>query len=361
MDWAFGIEFVEIDPGVLGKETFEEVEDEEARKELVEMTKVDKERGRALHGTAVLSLYPIRSATLRPFKMRAYDWYGKEKGIRPTEKGIRAGTTFIGSPMAREMRRGGRTTLTVNLDVPHLREKRLTVVSPHLENRTKPKNRQVQMREVLEEIKQIRNPVIVAGGLNTTGGDSEAFRLEQHLYKKYTEPDTWVNKGVQYATGVGLAYDAFKFGFKFTKNVSDPTAASVPFFAPNKEKNLFSAVEKFRFDDGTVFDFRGDAERANGGTGTLANSNQRAGKGFAHTYEFVITLGVLGKYKLDWIFVKSYLEKPRNTSGPYLFAPHFARTMPRVNFALREHPLSDHNPMTVDLPFEEPKGLASSR
>ena len=49
-------------------------------------------------------------------------------------------------------------------------------------------------------------------------------------------------------------------------------------------------------------------------------------------------MGVLGKYKLDWIFVKSYLEDPRNTGGPYAFAPHFARTMPRVNFALRELP-----------------------
>ena len=356
MNWAYGVEFVEIDPFVVGTEQFEEVEDEEARKELLEYTKVDKERLRALHGTAILSKYPIREAKLQPFETRAYDWYKKEQGIRPVEKGLRVGSTLIGSPMAREMRRGGRTVLTAHLDVPHLREKRLTVVSPHLENRTKPKNRQRQMKEVLEAVKTIRNPVIVAGDLNTTGGDSEAFRLEKHLYKKYTEPDTWVNKGVKYATGVGLAYDLFKTGFKFTKNVSDPTAASVPFFAPNKERKLFSNIENFRFDDGTVFDFRGDARRSsNARPGTLANSNQRADKGFAHTYEFVITFGVIGKYKLDWIFVKSYLEKPRSKRGPYAFAPHFARTMPRVNFALRELPLSDHNPMVVDLPFEEPK------
>jgi hypothetical protein len=355
MNWAFAAEFIEIDPVVLGLENFHDVEDEEERKKLLELTRADKERLRAVHGTAILSRYPIRDAAVRPFRMRAYDWYRKEKGIRPVEKGFRVGSTLIGSPMAREMRRGGRTTLTVELDVPELPEKRLTVVSPHLENRTKPKNRQRQMREVLDQVKGIRNPLIVAGDLNTTGGDSEAFRLERHLYKKYTEVDTWVNQGVKWGTGVGLGYDVLKFGFKFTKNVSDPTAKSVPFLAPNKEHNLFAMVEKFRFDDGTVFDFRGVAERtSNGNAGTLASSNQRAPKGFSHTYEFVITLGVLGKYKLDWIFVKSYLEQTRNKQGPYAFAPHFARTMPRVNFALREQPLSDHNPMAVDLPLSEP-------
>lgn len=73
-----------------------------------------------------------------------------------------------------------------------------------------------------------------------------------------------------------------------------------------------------------------------------------------HTYEFVVTVGVVGKAKLDWFFVKRYLESPRDTAGPYRVAPHFARTMPRVNFAIKGLPLSDHNPMTIDLPFGEP-------
>ena len=108
-------EFIEIDPVVLGLEDFHDVEDEEERKKLLELTRVDKERLRAVHGTAILSRYPIRDASLRPFEMRAYDWYRKEQGIRPVEKGFRVGSTLIGSPMAREMRRGGRTTLTVEL------------------------------------------------------------------------------------------------------------------------------------------------------------------------------------------------------------------------------------------------------
>ncbi len=357
MNWAFGVEFVEIDPVVLGTETFEGTEDEQEREELIQAIAVERDQLRALHGTAILSRYPIREARLQPFALHAYDWYGKEKGIRPTEKGIRAGLTLLGEKSDREMRRGGRTILMAQLDVPDLPEKRLTVVSPHLENRTKPKNRQKQIKEVLELVRKIRNPVIIAGDLNTTGGDSESFRLERRVQKKLTEPDFWVNQGVKYGTGVGLGYDVFKAGFKFSKNVSDPTVKSIPFFAPNKERNFFVILEEFRFEDGTAFDFRGNPERTiNGTSGTLANSNQRAGKGFANTYDFVITVGVVGKFKLDWIFVKSYLENPRAKGGPYAFAPHFARTMQDVNFAFRGQ-LSDHNPMVVDLPFNEPSDL----
>ena len=361
MNWVYGVEFVEIDPALLGLETFEDVEDPQARQELLDEFSVDKDKLRGLHGTAILSRYPIREAKTVPFKFRAYDWFGQEKGLRPAEKGIRAGARIIGEDLNREMRRGGRTQVLAHLDVPHLEEKRLTVVSPHLENRTKPANRRRQMKEVLELVQDAHHPVIIAGDFNTTGGDSESFAIEKHVYKKVTDGEFWVHKGVKAATGVGLVYDVLRFGFKFTKNVNDPTVAHVPYLSPNKESRFFSEIEKFRFADGTVFDFRGDAKHSsNGASGTLANSNQRAGKGFAHTYEFVITVGVLGQYKLDWFFVKSYLEEPRNVSGPYVFAPHFARTMINVNQAL-EKDLSDHNPMTITLPFGEPVNKGGGR
>lgn len=60
----------------------------------------------------------------------------------------------------------------------------------------------------------------------------------------------------------------------------------------------------------------------------------------------------LAKFKLDWIFVESNLENPRDQKGPYLFAPHFGRTMDDLNHCLPQ-PISDHSPMTVDLPFHE--------
>ena len=122
----------------------------------------------------------------------------------------------------------------------------------------------------------------------------------------------------------------------------------------NPEAGLFGVLEDFRFQDGFAFDFRGDTSRTINGTGgTLANSNQRDTKGFAITYEFERTMGVVGKLKLDWILVKAYSTDPRDDKAPYRFAPHFSRTLGSINYALPAR-LSDHSPISVDLPFEEP-------
>jgi putative NADH-flavin reductase len=65
--------------------------------------------------------------------------------------------------------------------------------------------------------------------------------------------------------------------------------------------------------------------------------------------------GSIGKYKLDWIFVKpAALKKSDDKNGSYRFAPHFGRTLLDLNDAL-ELSLSDHRPMIVDLPLEEPE------
>jgi len=356
MNWVWGLEFVEIDPVVLGLEGFGSIEDPEERKKLLqEVVSVNKKRLRALHGTAILSRYPILEAAVRPFEFQPYDWYEEEKKLRPAEQAVRVGSTILGSEMHREMRRGGRTTVLAHLSVPELPEGHFTVVAPHLENRTKPEGRLKQMQDLLLWIKHIRNPVMLAGDLNTTSGDSQALKVERQIYKSLTTTDTYVNKGIKYATGVGLAYDALSFGFRFTKNKNDPTVQHVPFFAPNKEQKLFLTLEDYRFLDGKAFDFRGDPKRSsNGQAGPLANSNERMAKGFKNTYEWAITVGNLGKYKLDWVFVKSYLEDPEDKNGPYRFAPHHGKTMATINRAY-SHFLSDHNPMVVDLPFEEPE------
>jgi endonuclease/exonuclease/phosphatase family metal-dependent hydrolase len=102
------------------------------------------------------------------------------------------------------VRRGQRTTLFVDLDVPEAPGQRLTVAATHLENRTKPKIRRQQMEELLKEIHDIPNPVIVAGDLNTTGGDSMPTSVENMVYKRYGSVDFWTTKGVQWATGVGI-------------------------------------------------------------------------------------------------------------------------------------------------------------
>jgi len=108
---------------------------------------VDKDRLRALHGNAVLSRYPIRSARLVPFTI-GYDWF-KESKIRPLEKAKRKAAVLIGEDLLREVRRGGRTTLYVDRDVPEAPRHRVTIACSHLENRAKPKIRRQQMEELL--------------------------------------------------------------------------------------------------------------------------------------------------------------------------------------------------------------------
>lgn len=361
MNWAYGIEFVEVDPINLGSENFEGIEDAAVREQLVAEIQVHKERLRGLHGTAILSRYPIRDARLVPFETVGYDWFaGEHKRVAPIEKGKRAvaGTVFL-ERVSREIRRGGRTSLIVTIDVPYLPEKRVTVAAPHLENRTKPENRRKQMAELLKLIEEDRNPVIIAGDLNTTLSDTQPTNIKREVYRRVGSSQFWANTGIKYATGVGLLYDVVKGSVNFFKNQQDPTAKNIPIVGPNPEAALFEDLEKFRFRDGTVFDFRGDKPRTiNQTEGTLANSNQRDDKGFAVTYEVERTIGPAGKLKLDWIFVKSYLESPRNSGGPYRFAPHFARTLEELNYS-GERRISDHNPIVVDLPFSEPAELVA--
>ncbi len=92
-----------------------------------------------------------------------------------------------------------------------------------------------------------------------------------------------------------------------------------------------------------------------GKRGSLANSNQRDFKGFVTTFELRRPLvGIIGKYKLDWFFVKSNLLKsPDPDSASYKLAPHFAETLEDLNTSLKNQ-ISDHHPMVMDIPLGEP-------
>jgi hypothetical protein len=236
----------------------------------------------------------------------------------------------------------------------------LTVAATHLESNASPEMRRKQMEELLASLRDTHNPVILAGDLNTSGGDSAPTSIKKQIYQRLGSAEFWATTGAKYATGVGLLYDVAKGSLNIAKNQDDPTARNIPLVGSNPEAQMFSLLDEFRFRDGLVFDFRGDEDRTiNRTQGTLANSNQRDTKGFATTYEFERPLGIVGKMKLDWILVKSNLKDSRDDHGPYRFAPHFARTLGSVNYALAAR-LSDHDPISVDLPFEEPARLKDS-
>jgi endonuclease/exonuclease/phosphatase family metal-dependent hydrolase len=356
MNWAYAVEFVEVDPMILGTERFQEVENPDDRAKLLKAIEVDKSRIRALHGTAVLSRYPIREVKAQPFDHQGYDWYHGELNIVKLEAGKRKAAFLVGEKLGREVRRGGRTSLIVTLDVPGVKEGQVTVVATHLENRTDPKERRLQMEELLSRLKGTKNPIILAGDLNTTGSKGRPRSVAQTVASKMGSTEFWTNQGIKYATGVGAVYGIVTGGFKSINTQNDPTVAGVKYVAANPEAGLFDSLEELRFDDDTALDFRGiRSSTINGTSGTLADSNQRASKGFVPTFQFERTIGPKGKFKLDWFFVKSYLQDPRDEHGPYLLAPHFPRTMFDLNYAFPER-ISDHTPISVDLPFVEPRG-----
>jgi len=208
---------------------------------------------------------------------------------------------------------------------------------------------------LLDLIKESRHAVLVAGDKNTSSSDLTPTSLRRELAKRYGNPVYWLRMGIGYMLGFGLIEDTVLDGLTFWRTQSDPTVRHIPLLMPNSERKFFSTLEAFRFDDGGAFDFRGDENRSyNNKHKTLANSNERGGKGFVNTYQVKRPIKFVGKYKLDWIFVKpADLKKPDDEKGSYRFAPHFGRTFAEVNEIVPDR-ISDHRPLIVDLPIGEP-------
>jgi len=352
MNYAYGVEFLEIDPLNLGLEKVQ-LEDPEAQADIQKSFDVDKSRYLGMHGTAVLSRYPVRKAVLRPLPV-CYDWYASEKKeVSKLEEGRRKGANLaFMERISREIRRGGRTVLIVELAVPESPTGAVTVVAPHLENKCKPGCRLKQALQILEWIKADHNPVILAGDLNTTGSDNAPVSVSKVLKDRLKDPDKWAIQAVKWSTG---APTILLMPVNMMRNKNDPTGFDLPVLSRKKEAKLFDESGKFHFEDGHVFDFRGeDARSADGRGGTLSDSNERAGKGFRYTFALAKTYGgLVGEYKLDWFFVKGLGTDSREPGGKYQFAPHFARTLVELNNA-PEDSLSDHFPMVVDIPLAEP-------
>jgi endonuclease/exonuclease/phosphatase family metal-dependent hydrolase len=363
MNYAYGVEFVEVDPLALGLEKFEEVDDPKQRAELLAEIKVNPARYKGLHGTAILSRYRLDNVRLIPLKLQPHDWYEDEKkGAAPIEKGKRklAEQVFL-EKIYRQVRRGGRMMLTADLVDPQFPSGRVTIVATHLEDRTTPKNREKQLEELLQVIKQYDNPVVLAGDMNTSGEDATPTSFKREITKRLGSKSFWINRGIGYATGVGLVKDVLIGGVKHVRNQSDPTVRHVPVVAPNPAAGFFDTLKDFRFSDGGAFDFRGEQARSIGGsTETLGNSNERGNKGFVTTYEVERRIGSVGKMKLDWFFIKPPgVSDPDEQGQPHLFAPHFGRTLKSLNYSIEDR-ISDHSPIVVDLPFAEPRiGVAA--
>jgi endonuclease/exonuclease/phosphatase family metal-dependent hydrolase len=362
MNYAYGVEFVEVDPIALGVEKFEELPAAE-RAELAGEISVDRARYRGLHGTAILSRFPLGNVRLEPFEHQPHDWYADElASVKALEAGKRmAGEIVFREKVHREVRRGGRTMLTAEIVDERLPGGRMVVVATHLESKSKPEGRRKQLEELLARVKDAGGPVVVAGDMNTSTQDATPTSVGRELKKRLGSRSFWIKQGLGILTGIKLP-TLLLGGLNTYRKQADPTVRSVPLVASNPEAGFFDRLKDFRFKDEGAFDFRGERGRSVGDKGDiLANSNQRGDKGFVTTYEVERTIAFVGKFKLDWIFVKPYaLTDHDDERQPHQFAPHFGRTLKSLNEALRDR-ISDHAPITVDLPLAEPPPVKGRR
>jgi endonuclease/exonuclease/phosphatase family metal-dependent hydrolase len=342
MNYAFGVEFVEVDRLYTGEHGIE-MTTPELTKILADDLKVDFERYHGLPGNAILSRFPIRSASIKRLPV-CYDWFRDESdSIAALEKGRRwAAKKVFAERIKRQVRRGGRMSLVVELDTGA--DEPLNVVSTHLEDRAPTGCRREQMADVLSQVRHARGAVVIAGDLNTSAKDGTPTSITYEVKKRVADPRFWATEGVRWLSPVNVT-SLIAFPLNLWKNHHDPTAIHIPFIGPNRARRMFQDLRDFRFADGGRLDFSGDRSRSGNGRGrTLANSNQRSWKGFRPTYRMERTYFIAGTYKLDWILVKNGgASTIRGTCQP-----RNPKTLSHFN-ELGGIRLSDHHPMTVDM------------
>ncbi len=376
MNYAYGVEFVEVDPLTMGldqsvmirevKEAYGQADDSKSEliEKIKEVMKPDPSRYLGLHGTAILSRYPLSDVRLIPFQSQGHDWYADEKkrtsGFAKAQGAV--GSAVFKEQLVRQVRRGGRMMLMADIASEDLPGGKVTLVATHLEDVTSPDGRRKQLEELLQQIAPIHNPVILAGDMNTSTHDGVPMSVTRILKDHFGSGKWWIEQGatnaIKYTTPYGLAASVTGGAIAFTRSIDDPTEKSIPMIGKNPEARFFDTLEKFRFEDGGSFDFGGEPYRSsNGKAGKLANSNERHEKGFVPTNELGKKFGPIGEYKLDWFFVKP--AKLSDSAGTYALTPCFGRTLTELNHSIPER-ISDHNPITVDLPLgARPQATAS--
>ena len=359
MNYVYGVEFIELNRIYLGAEREDEADRPNQRPG--EVFGVDPKRYLGLEGSAILSRYPIRGARVIRLPQE-YDWYHKEvKAVSDLEH-LRRWTSeaLFQERISRQIRRGGRMAIVADVEVPQSPTGVVTVVCPHLEDYTKPAGRENQLKFLLGQIQGISNPVILAGDFNTTGSSARPISTRRLILNALKDYRFWARQALFFIVpvpGVGYAFRAANY----FKNYHDPTSINVPLLLGNRSRKIFDDLAAFRFLDGGTFDFSGEKSLSYGHRAkTLADSNQRAWKGFTPTFAFQRTFkGVIGRYKIDWFLIKRPSGQPAGSGREVrAFSPHLGRTLQLVNDSL-EPRISDHCPITISLPLGPEPRIAS--
>lgn len=350
MNYAYGAQYLEIDPVLLGLQP------------LITNTKmssgqfmdIDPSRYKGVFGSAILSKYPIKHVELFPLKTQPYDWYaGELEKFGPIEKTRRySSKALFHNQIGRELKVGGRNFFRIDLEVPGLPENTLSVINIHLEIKCEPKARDAQIKEILSYIRNIDHPVIMAGDFNSAPNDISNTSAVKLTKKSITSPYVWTSAAINVGLAFGNYINTGRWALNTSKNFHSPLAWDIPFLLPNKTKPMFNRIERFRFEDGGAFDFRGSSKRSiNGRNAKLSNSNQKEIKGQATSFSVKRPIGPIGLYRLDWIFVKPWQADRGDKDSPLRFTPNYGETLVPFNKYLL-HPLSDHRPSVVDIQLD---------
>ena len=359
-NYALIPEFLEIDPQILGVSK-EVLDNENISPALMQPHNVDKEKLKAITAIAILSKFPlenVRVIRLHDF----YDWYGEEKrNVFFGEKVKRyAAENVLNEKTTSHVRLGSRCALLADTIVDG---EKITLLTVQFEDRTDAIHRAKQAKYLLEQIKSINNPVIVAGNFNTTTRNNAPVRPMRVIKNTFTDIHNLARFGVGLIFPPGLILNVTRPTIDYFRKSSDPTVKSIPIIAPNYERKVFNNFKKFTFDDGYRFDFRGDDQSQIQNfdpNGWLSNSNERAHVGFVPTYHINRNFGIANS-KIDWMFIKGYRTDPfEKEGGSEKFAPHNARTLHTLNFAYKE-PISRHAPLSVDLAITDFKNIRNAK
>jgi len=346
MNYAFAVEFLELNRIYMGLKNMDEPDKVHAGR--ANNFGLDPDRYLGLEGTALLSRFPIRSARIIHLP-DAYDWYHDEiRALSDLEKARRwTAERIFNESIRRQVRRGGRLALIVELSVPGAPGGSVTIVCPHLEDYCSSRGRRRQIDFLLTQIRDLEGAVVIAGDLNTLGHNGRPLTINSIFRRWLLNGRFWLRQVTYFllpVPGVGEIFQAANY----FKNLHDPTAFSVPVFMSNPERHLFTDTRSFRFEDGGQLDFSGDPARSYRHYGrTLADSSERQWKGFTPTFSFEKTYGgLVGRFKLDWMFVKRASDRPAES-----LIPSFGRTLNLVNGAVAPR-ISPHSPTELEIRFD---------
>ncbi len=352
MNYAYAPQALELGPVLLELEI-----DRIADIQLPETQQPDPERYRGVFGSLILSKYPIKSAECFQLQSQPYDWYKTELAKYDVIEGIRkfGSKALFHQKIPREVKLGGRNFFRVDIEVPGLPEDTLTVLNIHLEIKAEPEDRAQQMREILDRIGMIENPVILAGDFNTSRYDMSPTSLPRVTSRLARDSNFWIDVGINLFSPAYSIYNTGRIALNEVKDLHNPAAINLPVAFPNEALQLFTEIREYRFEDGGRFDFRGDRKRSiNQRDAKLSNSNEKAFLGYRTNFSVERPIGPFGRNRLDWIFVKSGFYTDEKDS--YRLAPHFGETLSAFHEAMPK-PLSDHRPNLIALPLENPPGL----